>query len=40
MHILIEDGIADLDEWWHQSSWYIPEKGRISAVPRQNHKRN
>jgi len=32
MHILIEDGIAEPGDWWYPSPWYIPEKGKISAV--------
>jgi phytoene dehydrogenase-like protein len=35
MHILIEDGIAEPGDWWYPSPWYIPEKGKISAVPRK-----
>ena len=35
MHILIEDGIAEPGDWWYASPWYIPEKGKISAVPGQ-----
>jgi len=35
MHILIEDGIAEPGDWWYPSPWYIPEKGKISAVPRE-----
>lgn len=35
MHILIEDGIAEPGKWWYPSPWYIPEKGKISAVPGQ-----
>lgn len=35
MHIMIEDGIAEPGEWWYPSPWYIPERGKISAVPRQ-----
>ena len=35
MHILIEDGIAQPGDWWYPSPWYIPEKGKISAVPRE-----
>jgi beta-carotene ketolase (CrtO type) len=35
MHILIEDGIAEPGDWWYPSPWYIPERGKISAVPRQ-----
>ena len=34
MHILIEDGIAEPGDWWYPSPWYIPEKGKISALPR------
>ncbi len=34
MHILIEDGIAEPGEWWYPSPWYIPEEGKISAIPR------
>ena len=34
MHILIEDGIAQPGDWWYPSPWYIPEKGKISAIPR------
>jgi len=33
MHILIEDGIAQPGDWWYPSPWYIPEKGKISAIP-------
>ena len=35
MHTLIEDGVAEPGDWWYPSPWYIPEKGKISAVPRQ-----
>jgi len=35
MHILIEDGIAEPGAWWYPSPWYVPEKGKISAVPGQ-----
>ena len=35
MHILIEDGIAEPGKWWYPSPYYIPEKGKISAVPGQ-----
>ena len=35
MHILIEDGIAEPGDWWYPSPWYIPERGKISAVPGQ-----
>jgi len=34
MHILIEDGLVEPGDWWYPSPWYIPEKGKISAVPR------
>jgi len=34
MHILIEDGIAEPGDWWYPSPWYIPEEGKISAIPR------
>ena len=34
MHILIEDGIAEPGKWWYSSPWYIPQDGKISAVPR------
>jgi phytoene dehydrogenase-like protein len=33
MHILIEDGIAEPGDWWYASPWYIPEKGKKSAIP-------
>jgi len=33
LHILIEDGIAEPGDWWYPSPWYIPERGKISAVP-------
>jgi phytoene dehydrogenase-like protein len=33
MHILIEDGIAKPGDWWYPSPWYIPERGKISAIP-------
>jgi len=33
MHILIEDGIAEPGGWWYPSPWYIPERGKISAIP-------
>ncbi len=35
MHILIEDGVAEPGDWWYPSPWYIPEKGKISAVAGQ-----
>lgn len=35
MHSLIEDGIAEPGDWWYPSPWYIPERGKISAVPRE-----
>ncbi len=34
MHILIEDGIAEPGDWWYPSPWYIPQQGKISAIPR------
>ena len=34
MHILIEDGIAQPGKWWYPSPYYIPQKERISAIPR------
>jgi len=33
MHTLIEDGIAEPGDWWYASPWYIPEPGKISAIP-------
>ncbi|MCX5998782.1 MAG: hypothetical protein NTU41_04120 [Chloroflexi bacterium] len=33
MHILIEDGIAEPGKWWFPSPWYIPQEGKISAIP-------
>ncbi len=35
MHVLIEDGICEPGPWWYASPWYIPEEGKISAVPGQ-----
>jgi len=35
MHILIEDGIVEPGDWWYPSPWYIPQEGKISAIPRQ-----
>jgi len=35
MHILIEDGIAEPGDWWYPSPWYIPERGKIPAIPRK-----
>jgi hypothetical protein len=35
MHILIEDGLVEPGKWWYPSPYYIPEKGKISAVPGQ-----
>ena len=35
MHMLIEDGVVEPGDWWYASPWYIPEKGKISAVPRE-----
>jgi beta-carotene ketolase (CrtO type) len=34
MHILIEDGVAEPGSWWYPSPWYIPQEGKISAIPR------
>jgi len=34
MHILIEDGLVEPGEWWYPSPWYIPQEGKISAIPR------
>jgi phytoene dehydrogenase-like protein len=34
MHILIEDGLAEPGKWWYPSPWYIPQQGKISAIPR------
>ena len=33
MHIMIEDGIAEPGDWWYPSPWYIPQEGKISAIP-------
>ena len=33
MHILIEDGVVEPGDWWYASPWYVPEAGKISAVP-------
>jgi phytoene dehydrogenase-like protein len=33
MHILIEDGIAEPGDWWYPSPYYIPQEGKISAIP-------
>ena len=30
-----EDGVAEPGDWWYPSPWYVPEKGKISAVPRE-----
>jgi hypothetical protein len=35
MHILIEDGIAEPGDWWYASPWYIPQEGKISAIPQR-----
>ncbi len=35
MHILIEDGVVEPGPWWYASPWYVPEEGKISAVPGQ-----
>jgi phytoene dehydrogenase-like protein len=34
MHTLIEDGLAEPGKWWYPSPWYIPQKDKISAIPR------
>jgi beta-carotene ketolase (CrtO type) len=34
MHILIEDGLVEPGKWWYPSPWYIPQEGKISAIPR------
>ena len=34
MHILIEDGMVEPGSWWYPSPWYIPQDGKISAIPR------
>jgi beta-carotene ketolase (CrtO type) len=34
MHILIEDGHVEPGKWWYPSPWYIPQQGKISAIPR------
>ena len=34
MHILIEDGIAQPGDWWYPSPWYVPERGKVSAIMR------
>ena len=34
MHILIEDGMVEPGKWWYPSPWYIPQQGKISAIPR------
>lgn len=34
MHILIEDGVVeDPGKWWYPSPYYIPQEGKISAIP-------
>jgi len=35
MHILIEDSLVEPGDWWYPSPWYIPEQGKISAIPRK-----
>jgi len=35
MHILIEDGVVEPGDWWYPSPWYIPQEGKISAIPRK-----
>ncbi len=34
MHILIEDGLVEPGDWWYPSPWYIPQQGKIPAIPR------
>ena len=34
MHILIEDGLVEPGKWWYPSPWYIPQQGKVSAIPR------
>lgn len=34
MHILIEDGVVEPGKWWYPSPYYIPQDGKISAIPR------
>jgi phytoene dehydrogenase-like protein len=34
MHILIEDGLVEPGRWWYASPWYMPQQGKVSAVPR------
>jgi hypothetical protein len=34
MHILIEDGVVEEPgKWWYPSPYYIPQDGKISAIP-------
>jgi phytoene dehydrogenase-like protein len=33
MHILIEDGVVEPGRWWYPSPYYIPQDGKISAIP-------
>ncbi len=33
MHILIEDGVVEPGKWWYPSPYYIPQDGKISAIP-------
>jgi phytoene dehydrogenase-like protein len=33
MHILIEDGVVEPGKWWYPSPYYIPQQGKISAIP-------
>jgi len=35
MHILIEDGIAEPGDWWYPSPYYIPQPGKVPAIPRR-----
>jgi phytoene dehydrogenase-like protein len=34
MHILIEDGLVQPGTWWYPSPWYIPQDGKVPAIPR------
>ncbi len=34
MHILIEDGVVEPGKWWYPSPYYIPQEGKVSAIPR------
>jgi len=32
---ITEDGVAEPGDWWYPSPWYIPKRGKISAIPRK-----